>query len=367
MSSSSAKSVRSDIISAISRDDPRLRALGAGVSQHHAPLGHTRLLDDASHQLNGRVSMSGTSLLRNPSQTYFRKEVLPSSSELGPEDSLHTPLQESKTELVSVQDNTSLQNTGPTNGQEEPPASGEDRGSEKNDGSSCENRGSEKNDGGSSEGRDSEKNDAGGREDRGSEKNDASKSDSGSLDTESSVSLQTQPVEPCSPPGSPEERDMAPGAGAPSPTPNLQGVQTLHGTTSNIDVELEIFVDRGKTSPANEPEGTPATPAEESRNKDEVDAPLASSEYEESRVRRRRSLEAPQHALKPNEAQERPSMLRSGPGGRARSSSVGHKVRFTGQCSFGEANNDPDLAQDDSRAARRHGRRSRRKGMHRSG
>lgn len=352
MSSSSAKSVRSDIISAISRDDPRLRALGAGVSQHHAPLGHIRLLDDASHQLNGSVSMSGTSLVRNPSQTYFRKEVLPSSSELGPEDSLHTPLQESKTELVSVQDNTGLQSTetvaagcsqdtSPAKSQEEPPVSGEDRGSENNYGSNNEGRGFEK--------------------------NDAGKSDSGSLDTESSVSLQTQPVEPCSPPGSPEERDMTPGVGPPSPTPNLQGVQTLQGTTSNIDVELEIFVDRDKTSPANEPEGTPATPAEESRNKGEVDAPLPSSENEEPRVRRRRSLEAPQHALKSNEAQERPSMLRSGPGGRARSSSVGHKVRFTGQCSFGEANDDPDLAQDDSRAARRHGRRSRRKGMHRSG
>lgn len=354
MSSSSAKSVRSDIISAISRDDPRLRALGAGVSQHHAALGHTRLLDDAPRQLNGRVSMSGTSLLRNPSQTYFRKEVLPSSSELSPEDTLQAPLQESKTEVVSVQDNTGPQNTGPTNGQDEPSASGGDRGSQKNDG-------------GGSEGRDSENNGGGGREDRSSEKNDAGKSDSGSLDTESSVSLQTQPVEPCSPPGSPEGRDMAPGAGTPSPTPNFQEVQTLQGTTGNIDVELEIFVDREKTSPANEPEETPADPAEESRGEGEGDAPPAPSENEESRMRRRRSLEAPQHALKPNEAQERPSMLRSGPGGRARSSSVGHKVRFTGQCSFGEANNDPDLAQEDPRAARRHGRRSRRKGMHRSG
>lgn len=337
--SSSAKSVRSDIISAISRDDPRLRALGAGVSQHHVPLSHTHLLDDATHPLNGSVSMSGASLLRNPSQTFFRKEILPSSSELGVEESLQTLQPEPAVQPVSVKDNTSLQaagttaagclqDTNSTKGQEEPPGSSEDRGSEKSD---------------------------------------AGRSDCGSLETESSVSLQTQPAEPCSPPRSPEGRDVTPGADDSSPLPSLQEAQTLQGTTSNIDVDLEIFVDRGKTPPANEPEETPTTPGQETSNKGEGDAPSASSENEEPRVRRRRSLEAPEHTLKHNEDQQRPSVLRSGPGGRARSSSVGHKVRFTGQCSFGEANDDPDVAQDDSRAARRHGRRSRRKGMHRSG
>lgn len=339
MSSSSAKSVRSDIISAISRDDPRLRALGSSFSQQHAPLTHTRLLDDSITPLNGSVRMSGTSLLRNPSQTYFRKEILPSSSELGVEDSLQQaqPL-EPPAKPVSVQDNTSLQDKenlsgvcpqdiNPTEGQKEPPGSTENRGSEKSD---------------------------------------AGRSDSGSLDTESSVSLQTQPVDPCSPPRSPEGRDVIPASDGPSRTPSPHEVQILQGTTGNIDVELEIFVDKSKSSPPNELEEKPMASREVSRHKGEATVPLASSD-EEPRVRRRGSLEAPQHTLEHTEAQQKPSVLRSGPGGRIRSSSVGHKVRFTGQCSFGETNDGPDIAQDDSRAARRHGRRARRKVMPRSG
>lgn len=210
-------------------------------------------------------------------------------------------------------------------------------------------------------------------EDRSSERNGAGRSDCGSLDTESSVSLQTQPVDPCSPPRSPEGRDVTPAADGPSRTPSPPRpcspleVQTLQGTTGNIDVELEFFVDRGKLSPPNDPEGAAIAPREKSSHKGKAGALLASSEDEEPRVRRRGSLEAPQHSLEHAAGQQRPSMLRSGPGGRARSSSVGHKVRFTGQCSFGETNDDPDTLQDDSRAARRHGRRPRRKAMPRSG
>lgn len=339
--SSSAKSVRSDIISAISRDDPRLRALGAGIPQHHVPLGHTRLLDDAAASLNGPVRMSGTSLLRNPSQTFFRKDILPSSSELGVEESLHTQLPEPAPKPVSVQDDSNPQDAEttaeahsqdsiPTEHQEEPP---------------------------------DQEDPPVNNEDRGSERSDAGKSDCGSLDTESSVSLQTQPAEPCSPPRSPEERDVTPEAEGPPPSPSRHGIQTLQGTTGDIDLELEIFVDRGKTPPPSELERTAVTPGEESGHKVKAGAPIASSEDEEPRVTRRGSLEAPQHT----DAHQRPSMLRSGPGGRARSSSVGHKVRFTGQCSFGETNGDPDLAHDDPRAARRHSRRPRRKVMPRSG
>lgn len=336
---SSAKSVRSDIICAINRDDSR-RGLGRTTTPH-APIGPSHLLNDAANSLKESTRMSGTSLLRNPSQTFFKKEILPSSSDLSVEDGHHLQIIK-PFELASVEGDTPLQD-----------------GKEAERGSSLDE---EKN---STE---NQVDGAGNGEDKGSEKSDSGKSDCGSLDTGSNASLQTHPVEPSSPPTTPEDKDVVTAAGDRSPVCSPHEAESFSGTSSNIDFELEIFVDKEKASPR-EAENTVQT-SEEKGDKGEGDAPDAAKEAEEPKERIRGASEGSHRTQgrdrNESEAQLLPSVLRSKEGGRARSSSVGHKVRFTGQCSFGESDNDPASVQDDSRASRRPGRRQKRK-VHRSG
>ena len=334
---SSAKSVRSDIICAINRDDSRrgLRRTTTPLT----PIGSAHLLDDAADSLKESTRMSGTSLLRNPSQNFFKKEILPSSSDISVEDGHHLqiikPIESASVESdipwqdtrTAVKEHSLDENKIPTEHQID----------------GAENS-----------------------EDKGSEKSDSGKSDCESLGTETNVSLETHPVEPSSPPTTPEDKDVTTAAGDGACSP--REAESLSGTSSNIDFELEISLDKEKTS-SKEVEQT-AQASEEKGDAGEGDAPAAAKESEEPKERKRGSTEGPQrtHGKYKNgsEAQLLPSVLRSKEGGRARSSSVGHKVRFTGQGNLGEPDNVPASVQDDSHASRRLGRRQRRK-VHRSG
>lgn len=334
---SSAKSVRSDIICAINRDDSR-RVLGRTTT----PLAHngpSHLLDDASGSLKESTRMSGTSLLRNPSQTFFKQEVLPSSSDITEEDG--------HLQIIKPFEPASEEGDKPWQDEAAPvkeSSINEDENLTQHQENSAENS-----------------------DDKGSEKSDSGKSDSGSVDTGINLSLETQPVEPSSPPTTPEDnKDLTTAAAAELPARSPQEAECLSVNSSNIDFELEISE---RASPREAEEASQGS--EEKDVEGEGDAPAAAEEGEEEKEQKRGSTEGPHRTNgkdgRGSEGNQLPSVLRSKEGGRARSSSVGHKVRFTGQCSLGESDNDPASGvQDDSRASRRQGRRHRSK-VHRSG
>ncbi|XP_063886378.1 uncharacterized protein LOC135114406 [Scylla paramamosain] len=279
----------------------------------------------------------GTSLLRNPSQTFFKKEVLPSSSDITVEDG----------HLQIIKPFEPASEEGETPWQDEAAPVKESSLNEDENLTQHQEDGAENSD------------------DKGSEKSDSGKSDTGSLDAGTNLSLETQPVDPSSPPATPEDKDVTTAAMGGSPARDPHEAESLSVTSSNIDFELEISE---RASPREAEEASQGS--EEKDAEGEGDAPAAAKEGEEEREQKRGSTEGPHgtHGKdgKGSEGHQLPSVLRSKEGGRARSSSVGHKVRFTGQCSLGESDNDPASGvQDDSRTSRRQGRRHRSK-VHRS-
>ncbi|MPC62781.1 hypothetical protein E2C01_056871 [Portunus trituberculatus] len=332
---SSAKSVRSDIICAINRDDSR-RILGRTTTPL-VPNGPSHLLDDTAGSLKESNRMSGTSLLRNPSQTFFKKEVLPSSSDITVEDG----------HLQIIKPFEPASEEGDKPWQDEAAPVKESSLNDDENLTQHQEPGAENSD------------------DKGSEKSDSGRSDSGSLDTGPNLSLETQPVDPSSPPTTPEDKDVTTAAAGELPTRSPNEAECFSVTSSNIDFELEISE---RASPREAEEASQGS--EEKDVEGEGDVSAAVKEGEEEREQKRGSKEDPHRTHskdgKESEGHQLPSVLRSKEGGRARSSSVGHKVRFTSQCSLGESDNDPASGvQDDSRASRRQGRRHRSK-VHRS-
>lgn len=393
---SSARSVRSDIISAISRDGGGcLRSVDeGGGGAEDSPLSHpppppkTAVTDSGGIGGGSQappVSMSATSLVRNPSHTYFKKEVLPSTTDLG--------IVEDFQPYPNHQEEQTLNNPDPPDSSTShpsepplPPAALDNKPNGPVDTNIIKNQKEYgKNDDVEVGLRKQQQTPApqqqqteqqAQQQPTESVKGDSSQldRDSGapcSSDTDSRQSLQLtvdsvtsqEVLQSSQTPGTVPSEEIL---GVDSHSPQAREVEEKSfPRTGNLDIELELFLDK-------DPKEAPRSGSSDLSERAAGGSESNSVESLKERGRDKRSFT--KRETKDAHHYQRPSVLRSRDNDnndRVRSSSVGHKVRFTGQCSFGEADNEGKIKslqhqQQPIRTSRSHSRRPKKK-MERSG